>query len=42
MAKYNYVITCKETDKPQNRYISLPIAIVTVPVHHMCIEANQA
>ena len=32
----------KETDKLQNKCISMPIAIVTVPVHHMCSVANQA
>ena len=32
----------KESNKLQNRCILLPIAIVTVPVHHMCTVVNQA
>ena len=41
---YNYSrcnIYYKETDELQNSCISLPIAIVTIPIHHTCIP-NQA
>ena len=40
--KIQLITIYKETDKLLNRYISLPIAIDTVPVHHMCSVANQA
>ena len=34
--------TYKETDKLLNRCALLPIAIVNVPVQHICSVANQA
>ena len=40
-AKTLLITAYKETDKQQNRCISLPIAIVTVSVHHTCNVANQ-
>ena len=36
------ITTYKETDKLQNRCISLPIATVTISVHHTGSVANQA
>ena len=36
------IIAYKESDKLQNRSISLPIAIVTVSVYNTCIVINQA
>ena len=35
------ITTYKATDKLQNRCISLPIVVVTLPVYHTCSVANE-